>query len=168
LIATPAVAEPVIAVPRPMMRPARAGPTTRAELNAIELRAIALARRLRGTRSGASACRSGMSIAFTSPSMPAIASTIQISTTPVAVSRNRMKAWHAAAICEAIIALRFSIRSANTPPNGARSMAGPNCRTATKPSCRGEPPRARTSHGRLTCCIQVPIRLTTWPLQYRR
>jgi hypothetical protein len=42
LIATPATAEPVIAVPRPMIRPASAGPTTRAELKAIELRAMAL------------------------------------------------------------------------------------------------------------------------------
>ena len=47
----------------------------------------------------------------------------------------------------------------------ARIMAGPNCSTATKPSWIGVPPIARTSHGRLTCCIQVPIRLTTWPVQ---
>ena len=39
--ATPAVAEPVAAVPAAMMTPASAGPTMRAELKAIELRAMA-------------------------------------------------------------------------------------------------------------------------------
>jgi hypothetical protein len=91
--------------------------------------------------------------------------TIQISTTPVAVSTKRMNAWPAAAAWVAIIASRLSRRSAKTPPNGARIIAGPNWRTATNPSWSGEPPRESTSHGRLTCCIQVPIRLTTWPDQ---
>ena len=44
-------------------------------------------------------------------------------------------------------------------------MAGPNCSTATNPSWIGEPPSARISHGRLTCCIQVPMSETTWPDQ---
>ena len=99
LIATPATADPVAAVPKPMITPASAGPTTRAELKAIELRAMALASRLRGTRSAANDWRTGMSTAFTRPSTPAIASTIQISTMPVAVIRKIVNACPAATTC---------------------------------------------------------------------
>jgi hypothetical protein len=134
-------------------------------LKAIELRAIALASRWRGTRSAASAWRMGMSTAFTRPSTNAMTITIGIWITPLAISRKRTKACRQAAACEMIKAQRLSIRSATTPPNGARKRAGPNWRTAMKPSSMADPPSARTSHGRLTCCIQVPIRLTTWPDQ---
>ena len=165
LTATPVVADPLTPVPMAMITPASAGPTTRAALKAIELSAIALASRLRGTRSGASACLSGMSTALTRPSTKAMPSTIGICTTPVAVRTNSTNAWRQAAIWVPMRARRLSIRSASTPPNGARIMDGPNWSTATKPSWIGVPPSARTSHGRLTCCIQVPIRLTTWPVQ---
>ena len=83
--ATPAVAEPVLAVPAAMMTPASAGPTTRAELNAMEFSAIALASRWRGTRSEASDWRIGMSTALTRPSQSAMTMTIGIWTTPDAV-----------------------------------------------------------------------------------
>ena len=104
LIATPATAEPVMAVPIAMITPASAGPTTRAELKAIELRAMALANRFLGTRSEASDWRTGMSTALIRPSTPAMASTIQISTMPVAQITKIVNAWPAAAICVAISA----------------------------------------------------------------
>ena len=119
LIATPAVAEPVTPVPRAMITPASAGPTTRAALKAIELSAMALARRLRGTRSGASAWRSGMSMAFTQPEHECHGH---------APSGSRRRRWRSAgtgrtpgrqaAICVPIRARRLSMRSASTPPNG--------------------------------------------------
>ena len=94
--------------------------------------------------------------------------TCQICTTPVTVSPNRMLACSAATTWVTIRILRLSTRSASTPPSGARIMAGRNCSASTVPSCSGVPPSSRTSHGWLTDCIQVPMRLTICPVQKRR
>ncbi len=55
----------------PMVRPATAGPMTRAPLNIAELRATALPMSSRPTISIAKAWRTGMSTAFTVPMMSA-------------------------------------------------------------------------------------------------
>jgi hypothetical protein len=60
---------------------------------------------------------------------------------------------------------RLSTRSAKTPPSGARNMDGANMKVITRPSCSGEPPSWRTSHGSETDCIQLPMRLPTCPNQ---
>ena len=148
--------------------PATAGPMTRARLKLALFRAMALTRSRRGTSSAAKACRTGISTALTKPSMVASTMTCQICTTPVTVRPNRMLACSAATTWVTIRILRLSTRSASTPPSGARIMAGRNCSASTVPSCSGVPPSSRTSHGWLTDCIQVPMRLTICPVQKRR
>ncbi len=146
-----------------MVTPPMAGPTMRAELKAIELRAMAFGSSGRGTRSAASDWRSGMSSAFTSPSRNESSMMRPMSIAPASVRTSSTSTWTDAAACVASSALRRSSRSTYTPPNGASTIDGTNSSAATIPSCSGEPPSASTSHGSETCCIQVPTRLISWP-----
>ena len=157
--------EPKRLVPVAMITPPVAGPITRAPLKAMELSAMALGSSSRGTRSAASAWRTGMSSALTTPSAKESTITVGMLMLPVTVSASSRTTCSVAAVCVARMARRLSIRSTTTPPNGASTSAGTNSSAATMPSWMGDPPSSRTSHGSEICCIQVPIRLTPCPIQ---
>ena len=85
----------------PIVRPAMAGPRTRAPLNIAELRATALPTSRGPTISMANDWRTGMSTALAHPRASARTMTIQISTTPLSVRTARMAARTIITTCTA-------------------------------------------------------------------
>ena len=140
----------------PIVRPATAGPTTRAPLNIAELIATALPISRGPTISMANAWRTGMSTALAQPSSTASRMIIQTSTTPVAVSTVRMTASTIIVACTASNVWRLGSTSARTPANRPKIITGRNWAVATTPSQNGSPVRVRTSQPCATCCIHVP------------
>src|SRR5262245_18959340 len=144
--------------------PPIAGPTSRAELNIVELSAIAFARSSRPptiwTRKD---CRTGTSTECTRPRKKLRATTCQTVTRPVSTSAERTRAWTRERLCVArIIRWRFR-RSAHTPATGERTRLGAWPAKPTRPSRNAEPVSRYTSQPSATCCIQVPTRETIWP-----
>jgi hypothetical protein len=83
----------MVEIPRgPIRRPARAGPTMREALKSIELRATALARCFRSTRSMAKVCRAGASTAVTRPPRKAMRYTCHSWISPVPTSAPKTAA----------------------------------------------------------------------------
>ena len=147
----------------PIVRPATAGPTTRAALNIAELRATALPMSPRPTISTTKLWRTGMSIALAVPRSSARTMIIQTSTTPVSVSTARIAARTIITACTTKIVWRFGSASASTPPNRPKTMTGTNCAAATTPSQNASLVSSRTSQAWATCCIHVPISEMSWP-----
>ncbi len=120
--------------------PARAGPTTRAQLISSELSAMAFGSSLLCSTSRAIiACRSGMSNADAQPSTSASAATCQTATTPVAASTARVAACASITDCVISSARRRSTRSASTPATGAMNSTAMYWQKVTKPRSSAEP-----------------------------
>ena len=109
---TALIAKAVATPNAPMVNPATAGPTTRAPLNIAELSETAFPMSLGPTISMANDWRTGMSMALTQPRPSASATTIQISTMPLAVMTVRMMARTIIAACTAISVWRLGRLSA--------------------------------------------------------
>ena len=152
----------------PIVRPATAGPRTRAALNIAELRATALPMSSRPTISTANAWRVGMSTTLVSPPSRARTMTCHTSTAPVATRANIVNARIILTAWVAISALRLGTASAIRPPNRPRTMTGIHWNAATTPSRNGSPVSSRISQPWATVCIQVPTSDTSWPPKYRR
>jgi len=145
-----------------MARPARAGPTMRAELKVAADRASAFGSSRVSTISETNACRTGVSIALTTPSRPAKTKTCQSRTTPDMIinARTRESTLHAA--LTTMSSLRLSYRSASLPPYSERNSTGRNCNATTVPSAVPEScDSCRTSQYWAVNCIQTPISLTS-------
>ena len=140
--------------------PPAAGPTTRAALNRLELRATAFGSSSRPTISNVSAWRAGASSTSTVPRRPASSSTCQAVTTPTSVSNVRMAAIAIETTCVQITARRASRRSTTTPAN---TVNGRNWQSASRPTATGECVSSSISQAVAMFCIQVPLTEITWP-----
>ncbi len=155
---TALIAKAVATPNAPIVRPAIAGPATRAPLNIAELSDTAFPMSLGPTISIANDWRTGMSTAFAQPSSSARTTTIQISTTPVAVSTVSTIASSIITTWTARSVWRLGSASARTPAKRPNTMTGTNWAAATTPSHSGSPPlSSRTSQAWATCCIHVPM-----------
>src|SRR6266446_5410966 len=90
-----------------MTRPAAAGPTIRAPLNAAELSATALTTSSRPTVSFTNDCRTTLKSVLARPAHSARTPTCQYATTPVATSAATVSAVHACAAWVAMSRRRF-------------------------------------------------------------
>ncbi len=164
-----ALSAKAVAMPKaPIVRPATAGPITRAPLNIAELIATALPTSRAPTISIANAWRTGMSTAFAQPRSRASTMIIQTSTTPVSVSTVRTIASSIITTCTASSVCRFGRTSASTPANSPSTITGRNCAPATTPSQNGSPVSVRTSQPWATCWTQVPMSESAWPTKNSR
>ena len=153
----------------PMVRPAMAGPRTRAPLNIAELSETALPTSSGPTISMANDWRTGMSTALAQPRARASRMTIQSSTTPLRVRTARIAARTIITACTAMSVWRLGRTSASTPANRPRRRTGRNWAADTMPSHSGSPSvSSRTSQAWATCCIQVPTSETAWPVKNSR
>jgi hypothetical protein len=118
--------------------PPSAGPMTRAPLNIIELRAMALGRSSRPTISTTNDWRAGPSKALTRPRSAASITISHTCTIPANVSTARMKASTMAEACVTTIRLRLLTRSTTTPAHGETSSAGIAAANPTMPSINSE------------------------------
>ena len=126
--------------------PAAAGPSTRAVLKAIELRAMALERSSRPARSIVKVCRAGRSKALITPKTTPRASTIQGRTTPALTTAASAVAWTSAAVCVAATSFRLSMWSATTPAQREKARTGRNWQKPSNPSMKAEPVSRCISH----------------------
>ena len=152
----------------PMVRPATAGPSTRAALNIAELRATAVPTSSRPTISTENAWRVGMSTTLVRPPRKARAMTCHTSTRPVNTRPNIANDRPILIACVTISVWRLGSASVMIPPNRPRTMTGIHCMAATTPSRNGSPVSWRISQPWATACIQVPTSDTSWPPKYRR
>src|SRR3989441_875413 len=121
-----------------MTRPAAAGPTIRAPLNAAELSATALTTSSRPTVSFTNDCRTTLKSVLARPAHTARTPTCQYATTPVATSVATVSAVHACAAWVAMSRRRLATRSAMAPLGRASSSIGPQCSMVMSPGSRGE------------------------------
>src|SRR5207247_2154542 len=153
---------------RPIRRPATAGPTMRAPLNAAELRATAFTRSSFPTISTTKTWRVGMSITFAQPRRSARTATCQYWTCPLQTSAVIVNAWRARADWVARISRRLGSRSTIAPATTENIKTGANWNVPMSPSLSGEPLSCSTSHDWATDCIHVPISETSWPPEKKR
>ena len=151
-----------------IMRPATAGPITRAALKVAELRAMALTTSSRPTISTANDWRTGISMAFAQPRRIARTRIIQTSTTPVRVRTPSATARAAITASTAMSVGRLGRASAMRPPKRPRTRTGVHCAAATTPRMSGSLVRVRTSQAWATDCIQEPASEIAWPPKKRR
>ncbi len=140
-----------------MITPPIAGPMARAAFTTTLFSVTALAMSAGPTISITKVCRLGLSSAVTAPKHAAITYTIHSSTAPVIVSTPSVSARRPAVDWVIMISLRFSNRSAMTPPNGARISVGRNCIATTVPSAVPLPVSSSTSQAWAMPCIHVPL-----------
>src|SRR5439155_21593068 len=145
-----------------MTRPAAAGPTIRAPLNAAELSATALTTSSRPTVSVTNEFFATLKSVLARPAHSARMPTCQYATTPVASSVARVRAVHACAAWVTMSRRRLATRSAMAPLGRASSRIGPQCSMLISPSSSGEFVSDRTSQAWATECIQVPIWEIVW------
>ena len=117
----------------PMVRPAAAGPSTRAALNIAELRATAVPTSSRPTISTENAWRVGMSTTLVRPPRKARAMTCHTSTRPVNTRPNIANDRPILIACVTISVWRLGRASVMSPPNRPRTMTGIHCMAATTP-----------------------------------
>ena len=152
-------ATPTVAI----VRPASAGPATRATCTSALLSPTAFTRRAELTSSTRNACRAGLSTTFTAPRANTSTKIIHGCTTPDPASSQSVSAGSAIAACVNMRRRRLSGRSAITPPQAPKSSIGVNCSAVVTPTASGLPVSERTSHSSPTVCIQVPLSETIWP-----
>jgi hypothetical protein len=141
-----------------MTTPARTGPMSREMLNRTELRAIALCRSSRSTRSGMNACRVGISNARARPVMSVSATRCQGTTQPRTVMMARTSAGTIDAPRDAIMSRRLSCRSASAPARGPSTSPGPVCAAARIPTAALDSVSRYISHDCAVNCIHIPMR----------
>src|SRR5881628_1024483 len=151
-----------------MTRPAAAGPTIRAPLNAAELSATALTTSSRATVSFTNDCRTTLKSVLARPAHSARTPTCQYATTPVATSVATVSAVHACAAWVAMSRRRLATRSAMAPLGTASSSIGPQCSMLMSPSSSGEFVSDRMSQASATECIQVAIWEVVWATKKTR
>jgi len=144
-------------------RPARVGPTSRAEWISTLLRLTALTTRSGPTISIAKLCLVGLSTALTVPRRKTRTKTIQGATVPPRESASSASAGSAIRAWVIINRLRFGKRSASTPPHAPKSRIGRNWRAVVVPTARPLPVSERISQTSATICIQFPESETICP-----
>ena len=122
-----------------MTRPEIAGPISRAELKAVELRATAFGSMRAGTSSETNACRTGLSKAPAVPPTNARMYTIHSSAEPESTRMPKTKPLRAVSVWVICRRWRRSSLSATTPAHAENSRIGANCRAVTMPSSRPPP-----------------------------
>ena len=122
-----------------MMTPATAGAAIRVPGQTDEFIATALIMSRRWIRWGKRARRAGWSKASMAPARKAMASRCHTRTRSSRVSVARPNIRTAITACAATISLRWSSRSAATPPNRLSTMAGTPLASPTYPRASGEP-----------------------------
>ena len=106
-------------------------------MNATEFREMAVSSSERGTRSGISDCRAGLSKARMAALRNEVSKISQYVTLPVHVNVARTMVMTIQMLFVMRISARRSTRSAITPPNGETSSMGSAMDTPSSPSASG-------------------------------
>ena len=152
----------------PISTPPIAGPITRAPLNIAEFIATARPTSSSGTISLKNDCRTGMSMALTTPRRTAMRISSGSVMSPVATSAACSSARTIRLTCVPMSARCLGSASASTPPKRPRTITGVNCAAATMPSHAGSFVSSVMYQACAIDCIQVPANETSCPNQKRR
>jgi hypothetical protein len=145
-----------------------AGPTIRARLKPLELRAIASWRSSRPTSSTMSDWRAGISKALNSPPHAERATSHPMVMCPDQVNAQRSDASTRRSDWATFTTRSLSARSTTTPAWREKRMTGTEAVAATSPTTNALSLSSSASHPRAMDCIQVPISEIVCPLQKMR